>query len=285
MPLDSGDCSSTALVPKQYFNLKHPFNVDNGVEPDLALRWAFGQFVDAGTYKKPKVGAIYKKEKDWIRPYVFGDHHIVKKEWFHTLNYSGRPLDDTHIDVIFYYLRKKIKYDVNISKSFTTINFLFRVMVKLLYDQFLASNRDYVVIPKDHEIAEYMRGSYMPCNISWHTVDHVPIPIGLKDEWHWILGVLTFKDRCIHVYDSMRGARHDAKIREAVEPYAVLIARFLASTGFYRKRHDIDLTNELYRGKPLADPLAIHMVDDLPQQEDAYVKFQSILFLRIIIYY
>lgn len=95
MPLDSGDCSSTALVPKQYFNLKHPFNVDNGVEPDLALRWAFGQFVDAGTYKKPKVGAIYKKEKDWIRPYVFGDHHIVKKEWFHTLNYSGRPLDDT----------------------------------------------------------------------------------------------------------------------------------------------------------------------------------------------
>nr|XP_018632936.1 uncharacterized protein LOC108948371 [Nicotiana tomentosiformis] len=67
----------------------------------------------------------------------------------------------------------------------------------------------------------------------------------------------------------MRGARHDAKTREAVEPYAVLIARFLASTSFYRKRHDIDLTNELYRDRPLADPLAIHMVDDLPQQEDA----------------
>nr|XP_033513510.1 uncharacterized protein LOC117278183 [Nicotiana tomentosiformis] len=52
MSLHSGDCSYAVLVPKQYFNLKHPFNVDIGVEPDLALRWAFGQFVDAGTYKK-----------------------------------------------------------------------------------------------------------------------------------------------------------------------------------------------------------------------------------------
>ncbi|XP_070009978.1 uncharacterized protein [Nicotiana sylvestris] len=176
------DCSSATLVPKQYFNLKHPFTIDIGVEPDIALRWAFEQFVDTGTYKKPNVGAIYKKGKDLIEPYVFRDHHIVKKEWFHTLNYSGQPLDDTHIDVIFYYLRKKIKYDVNVPKSFTTTNFPFCVKVKSLYDQFLSSNRDYGVIPKDHEIADYMRGSRMPCNIPWHTVDHVLIPIGLKDE-------------------------------------------------------------------------------------------------------
>ncbi|OIT20092.1 hypothetical protein A4A49_39875, partial [Nicotiana attenuata] len=37
----------------------------------------------------------------------------------------------------------------------------------------------------------------------------------------------------------------------------------------YRKRHDIDLTNIPYSDRPLADPLDIHLVDDLPQQEHA----------------
>ncbi|PHT65626.1 hypothetical protein T459_30051 [Capsicum annuum] len=73
----------------------------------------------------------------------------------------------------------------------------------------------------------------MPCNNPWHTVDHILIPICV--DGHWILTILSFKDRIIYVYDSMRGARHDEKIRSAVEPFAIVILYFLLAQTFIEK--------------------------------------------------
>ncbi|MCD7462695.1 hypothetical protein HAX54_049127, partial [Datura stramonium] len=48
------------------------------------------------------------------------------------------------------------------------------------------------------------------CMLLYHgTVDNVFIPINVKDKLHWVLAVLSFRDRCIYVYDSLRSAGHD----------------------------------------------------------------------------
>ncbi|XP_019248942.1 PREDICTED: uncharacterized protein LOC109228238 [Nicotiana attenuata] len=52
-------------------------------------------------------GCVYAKKDNVLQPpFEFGVMH-VHKEWFHQLAYNGQPLNDTHVDILFYYLRKK----------------------------------------------------------------------------------------------------------------------------------------------------------------------------------
>ncbi|PHT99887.1 Peptidyl-prolyl cis-trans isomerase PASTICCINO1 [Capsicum chinense] len=214
--------------------------------------------------------------------FLFGDISIRSRDWFHKLNYGGSFLDDTHIDVVLYYLRKRAKYGVELPIRFTTTNFLFAVKVKSLHDFWIDNNKDYGVLYPDHEIAAYILGFYMPCNDPWHTVDYILIPICVYG--HWILAILSFKDRIIYVYDSMRGARHDAKIRSAVEPFAIVIPYFLSSTDFYRKKQDLNVNQPHYSDKSPLQPLDIQFVDGLPIQYAADCGIYLVSFAEYFIH-
>ncbi|KAF3674049.1 Peptidyl-prolyl cis-trans isomerase PASTICCINO1 [Capsicum annuum] len=214
--------------------------------------------------------------------FLFGDISIRSRDWFHKLNYGGSFLDDTHIDVVLYYLRKRAKYGVELPIRFTTTNFLFAVKVKSLHDFWIDNNKDYGVLYPDHEIAAYILGFYMPCNDPWHIVDYILIPICVYG--HWILAILSFKDRIIYIYDSMRGARHDAKIRSAVEPFAIVIPYFLSSTDFYRKKQDLNVNQPHYSDKSPLQPLDIQFVDGLPIQYAADCGIYLVSFAEYFIH-
>lgn len=176
-----------------------------------------------------------------------------KKDWFHSLAYDGQFLSDTHIDVIFYYLRKKAKYDPDVSVRFTTPDWTFGEKINRFYEKFIKKNHDPAVIPDENEISEYIQGFYCDANLPQDTVDHVLMPIHVhrrrKDVGHWVLGVLTFKDRCIYVYDSNRGALNDVLVTQAMLPHAFMMPHFLISTGFYGKRNDIGWSSDAYVDK------------------------------------
>ncbi|KAF4367168.1 hypothetical protein F8388_006476 [Cannabis sativa] len=54
---------------------------------------------------------VYLKGKDKIvPPFRFGVEDVATKMWFHKLAYPGQCLTNSHLDIIFYYLRKKGKY-------------------------------------------------------------------------------------------------------------------------------------------------------------------------------
>ncbi|KAF3668655.1 putative pentatricopeptide repeat-containing protein-like, partial [Capsicum annuum] len=281
----SFECSKVKFDSKKLFTLKHPFMVDIGNEIDLDLSEDFAKFVDAYTLKrkfKNDQDRYCKGRGELKNAFLFGDISIRSRDWFHKLNYGGSFLDDTHIDVVLYYLRKRAKYGVELPIRFTTTNFLFAVKVKSLHDFWIDNNKDYGVLYPDHEIAAYILGFYMPCNDPWHIVDYILIPICVYG--HWILAILSFKDRIIYIYDSMRGARHDAKIRSAVEPFAIVIPYFLSSTDFYRKKQDLNVNQPHYSDKSPLQPLDIQFVDGLPIQYAADCGIYLVSFAEYFIH-
>ncbi|KAF3682783.1 hypothetical protein FXO37_02162 [Capsicum annuum] len=113
-----------------------------------------------------------------------------------------------HLDTIFYYMRKKAKYEPNIVVKFTTTNFVFSNKIDALYHDFVENGKDFSSIPEKHEVGEYVRGFYCDANRPWNKVDYVLFPVYVPWEkselGHWISGVFDFTDWCIYVYDSNR---------------------------------------------------------------------------------
>ncbi|KAF3619173.1 hypothetical protein FXO38_33048 [Capsicum annuum] len=59
----------------------------------------------------------------------------------------------------------------------------------------------------ERSIFEIMQGLCIPAGIPWHLIDEVYVPINCKELFHWVLAVIVLKERCIRVYDSMKGHR------------------------------------------------------------------------------
>ncbi|MCD9560243.1 hypothetical protein HAX54_018747 [Datura stramonium] len=93
--------------------------------------------------------------------------------------------------------------------------------------------------------------------------------VGRVDEIsHWVLEILSFENRTIHVYDSIRGAIHDVKVIAVVDTYGMLIPHFLSTTGFYKEKKDVDFDKPSYSDMPFLQSLAIYFVDGLPLQSE-----------------
>ena len=108
----------------------------------------------------------------------------------------------------------------------------------------------------------------MACNTAWFDVDHVLFPIFFAKEKHWILGKLTFKEKCLFVYDSMRGPKHDKMVFENMEAYSVLLPIFFELLDLWFSRQDIDFIAGIFSSKKSTDPFDVILVNDLPLQEN-----------------
>ncbi|XP_019244541.1 PREDICTED: uncharacterized protein LOC109224416 [Nicotiana attenuata] len=252
------DSGASKSAPKLIFDIKHPFTIEIDDFDTLSpLAKEFCAFVDNGMDTRRSAKHIYPDEvNNLAEGFTFGSCYVTKKDWFHSLAYCGRPLIDTHLDVLFYYLRKRGKYGPSVAMRFTTTNFAFGNKINSLYKDFKV-NQDPSVIPDGHEIKEYIRGYYCDANVPWHTVDHVLFPIFVKRGraklGHWVLGVFTFVGRCIHIYDSNRGALNDRLVLDVALPYAILIPYFLKSSDFYVEKKGIDWNNGTYTDKSHSD--------------------------------
>ncbi|POO01318.1 Ulp1 protease family, C-terminal catalytic domain containing protein, partial [Trema orientale] len=132
-------------------------------------------------------------------PLKLGVVDIKKKMWFHTLVYGGQCLSRKHIDAVFYYLRKKVKYDDGITMRVTSTDSQFDLNLQSLYKLYVKKDYDTSVVNMEHVVAEYMSGYKMHCNTCWLNVDHVLIPIYMEEEKHWVLGHLSLRDRCMYI--------------------------------------------------------------------------------------
>ncbi|PHU07284.1 hypothetical protein BC332_23773 [Capsicum chinense] len=80
-------------------------------------------------------------------------------------------LNSMHLYTIFYYMRKKAKYEPNIVVKFTTTDFVFRNKIDALYHDFVKNGKDFFAIPEKHEVEEYIRGFYCDANVPWNKVN------------------------------------------------------------------------------------------------------------------
>ncbi|XP_075092415.1 uncharacterized protein LOC142172649 [Nicotiana tabacum] len=174
-----------------------------------------------------------------------------------------------HLNIIFYYLRKKAKYGINMPIKVTTTDTLFNNIIQRVFTEFVKGGKQDHLIDRADDIMEYMKGFRMHCNTLWHQVDHVIFPINLAEIWHWILGCVSFHKRCFYVYDSLRSRKHKKAIQKVAEAYAVLIPLFLISIEFYNQRSDIVVENGLHMGKKLTGPFVIELITNLPTQQNS----------------
>ncbi|OIS99108.1 hypothetical protein A4A49_62727, partial [Nicotiana attenuata] len=82
----------------------------------------------------------------------------------------------------------------------------------------------------------------------------------VAEQWHWIMDMMSFKDRCIYVYGSMRAARQ-AKVHKTVTKYYVLLPHFFVHTHFYLNKKDINWRTGVYKSKDLITPFDVKLFD------------------------
>ncbi|KAF3669797.1 hypothetical protein FXO38_07408 [Capsicum annuum] len=129
------------------------------------------------------------------------------------------------------------------------------------HDENVRSNK---VTSMERSICEIIQGLCIPISISWHLIDEVYVLINCKGSFHWVLAVIGLKERCIRVYDSLKGHRgHGDEINELVE----MLSTYLTISNFCgkKKRTDWSLL-EAYKEKTDQDAFDVQFVDEIVQQ-------------------
>ncbi|KAF4347747.1 hypothetical protein G4B88_000009 [Cannabis sativa] len=208
---------------------------------------------------------VYCKGKDTIfPPFRFGVEDISNKMWFHNLAYPNCFLTNSccsHIDIIFYYLRKKIMYSAEPKIKVTTTDCLFCSSITTLYEKFVEKNNDISVLSLSHNVAQYIQGGKILCATPWHLVDHVVMPINVKLQDHWICGRLNIAERRIYLYNSLRSGRYMTAAKEACKPFSVILPYYFSMLDFKGLRNEAKFST--------MEPFPIVAIDGLPEQVTA----------------
>ncbi|KAF4347397.1 hypothetical protein G4B88_009145 [Cannabis sativa] len=238
--------------------------LDNKIgEPvDPQLEAEFVKWVDTGLrkHKSNTTTNVYCKGKDTIfPPFRFGVEDISNKMWFHNLAYPNCFLTNSHIDIIFYYLRKKIMYSAKPKIKVTTTDCLFCSSITTLYEKFVEKNNDISVLSLSHNVAQYIQGGKILCATPSHLVDHVVMPINVKLQDHWICGRLNIVDRRIYLYNSLRSGRYMTAAKEACKSFSVILPYYFSMLDFKGLRNEAKFST--------MEPFPIVAVDGLPEQK------------------
>ncbi|KAM6596696.1 hypothetical protein CsatA_007220 [Cannabis sativa] len=151
-------------------------------------------------------------------------------------------MNDSHMNTIFYYLRKKGKYSSAVTLNFATTDCLFDDSIQALYHKFnkaKSMKTKMSHIHAAHPIAHYIRGMRIPCSKPWYEADHVLFIINLRRESHWVFGRLDVHERTLFLYNSLRTAKMNAAARNAMKAYSVLLPLFFDLLGFWKNRAQV----------------------------------------------
>ncbi|XP_060216863.1 uncharacterized protein LOC132644290 [Lycium barbarum] len=252
------------------FDKKYPFQIDPITGPldvqmvDEYRTWLRNGLLVRHDSKKNNEDHYKKKKKavfDNGVKYNFGITTVNDKNYCCVfVKYrDGCISGHSHIAVIFYYFRKKGKYDKRNNFSFTTVDCLFKQRIDVVHHAYRNVETQTNVANEEQVLIEYVKGHRLIANVPWHTVDNVLIPMNIQEENHWLLR--------LYVYNSYQSAGHNAVVRNEIKKLATLLPHFLHLAGFYVNKKSIDLVKDpAYADKGQIDILEVVYVDNLPHQ-------------------
>ncbi|KAF3652758.1 hypothetical protein FXO38_15941 [Capsicum annuum] len=217
-----------------------PFTTKFGLAEDTKVTNKFMMWlsVDLLKYHAKKSNKVehYLKKKSKISALNFGILSVEDKNWFYVMGTPEQSWSDEQIDVCLYYLRKKSKYEPNISYMYSTVDCNFMNIVRVVLAVYSIDDPTINAGGKEYHLNEYISEFRMHVAIPWHTFDHIFIPINIKFKHHWVLAILS-----IYVYDSLSYAGHDSVALAEVEKLDEVIPYYLLACKFYEKKGiDID---------------------------------------------
>ncbi|KAL6581334.1 hypothetical protein OROMI_007257 [Orobanche minor] len=255
----------------------YPKDIRKGISafPDECMQWPderevllFDEWFKIGfnsknrKYKFPGSNDIIKP------PFHFGDTSISSKMWFYSLLTPNKWLDDDHINVASYYLRKLARHSSKVHVKVTIVDSWFHVKLTTLYNEFCEKGNDRAVLMGDTDIREYISGYLMCLNTPWVDVEYVLIPINMDNPGHWFLLVFDVHRRCLVVYNTLEQGRKaiQDRILSVCQPYVVGLPIILAGCNFWGTRNDVDHSSDLYSKYGLDDHFLILFAKSIPEQ-------------------
>ncbi|PON36227.1 Ulp1 protease family, C-terminal catalytic domain containing protein [Trema orientale] len=252
------------LVPEnnelvQPFVQYMPFYHDIDKEPDNDWTIRFEEWIKDNLNERNKENP-YGEHDSIKEPFDFGVVNVEFKSFFYFLWKEERWLVGQHMDLAFYYLRKKLWFNKKYTQRCTTGDALVDSWFQMACGKYLAEMEDLNWNEKPmHHLVRMVYGGVVDFGRPWKDVDYVYIPSIVKEIQHWILLQISFQQRTIFVYDSMGGAAHKKKILKVVAPYAMFIPQLLSQTNFFDERKDV---------KPGYNDFDIHIVKDIEIQQN-----------------
>ncbi|PHT86295.1 hypothetical protein T459_08401 [Capsicum annuum] len=190
------------------------------------------------------------------------------------MGFPNHSWTDSQIDVCFYYLRKKSKYDPNRSYKFSTVDCNFMNIIRSVHDIYSVDDANIKTGGQKAHLNEYINGFRMHDVMPWHTVEDIYIPINIKEKHHWVLAVLSFSERCILLYDSYESYDHHSIVLTEIEKLAEIILLCLQACNFFYDKKGINLQNHpRYKDKDSSDMFDILFEKNLPQRPSGSLDY------------
>ncbi|GMN29673.1 hypothetical protein TIFTF001_050617 [Ficus carica] len=253
------DIGSPSKAPTNLIYALPPCLADQPPEQTLE---EFREWIKAGVLKRSPPGKRpprYVAKHDTLsETHDLGLMLVEKKSWYYELATSPVWLWDEHIDVAFYYLRKKSRQFTELKQRMvTTVDTFFTSKIRSLWriHQSSPTNFDW---GSCESILKIMTGVKVQSGSSWFDVNTLLIPVHLADLKHWVLVKLELTSWTIEVFDSLQHeGRHNARVREGLECLAVFIP-MLAER--------INLFDVKKRDPPGIHPIPVTIMKDIPKQ-------------------
>ncbi|XP_027769730.1 uncharacterized protein LOC107029123 [Solanum pennellii] len=254
---------------------------------DEFIEWVTAGLLKAHSKKKPSEDKY--KSKASSLGFEMMDYVVAfptNKNWFYAMSQPKNCWTDQHIDVIFYYLRKKSKLRSMDQYRYTTVNCLFSTHINNTHDRYYNNEADDDISTQEHidraravsvherSIINVMKGFSIPAGLPWHLVDDVYIPINYDGDFHWVLAVVELNKRVIRVYDSSMGTRKRVYSDE-IKKLSRMLPSYLIDSGFFENNERtnwsvLDAYKDKQTGVPLEShiPFNIEYAEGIMQQED-----------------
>ncbi|GMN54155.1 hypothetical protein TIFTF001_023303 [Ficus carica] len=223
-------------------------------EPPKETLKEFREWINKGVLKRTPPG---KRP-----PRYNAKHETLDKP--HDLGFMVADKKKLHIDVAFYYLRKKIRQFPELEqRNVTTVDTFFSSKVRSLWRVY-QSSPDKFDWGSCESILKIMLGVCVQSGSLWFEVNTLLIPIHLADLKHWALVKLDLTSWIIEVYDSLQHeGPHISKVQEGVECISTFIP-LLAER--------LSLFDFKPREPPGSYPIPVTIMKDIPQQANGHAK-------------
>lgn len=156
------------------------------------------------------------------------------------------------------------KYSPDCRVRFTSTDCKFQKKIVSIYAGISESDNIESKIIAKRDILDVINGCALPFSTPWYSVDNILFPIWLAEQKHWLLAILNFKERQMHVNNTLSCKGIEMVVKNALLPLCTLLPHYLLHTYFY-SRTDINFSAKCYTEKSKTDCFRLVMHNDYPR--------------------
>ena len=141
------------------------------------------------------------------------------------------------MNIVFYYLRKKLLYNkTKFKQRCTTLDSVADNYIKSAWKSYKSDKYKFSWNTKPNSLlVDYINGKKIVAGTSWKDVDYVYIPVFVESIDHFVLVQIDLINRKMLVYDSMAGKKHNKVVNDKTSAIKTIIENLLQYTSFYGK--------------------------------------------------